>query len=116
MSPAYASNNDKRIKSGIKYALIKITYNGHCCTLEENLIEYVRSLLGVSTEEIEDCLINLKAKGDLVEEERDNGDIWVYLESFYMTEQNITNKIITLNGKLEIVGGKKLWKTSIVIL
>jgi hypothetical protein len=26
------------------------------------------------------------------------------------------NKIITLNGKLEIVGGKKLWKTNIVIL
>ena len=91
-------NNDKRIKSGIKYALIKITYNGHCCTLEENLIEYVRNLLGVSTEEIEDSLINLKAKGEIVEEQRENGDIWVYLESFYMTEQNITNKIITLNN------------------
>lgn len=91
-------NNDKRIRSGIKYALIKITYNGHCCTLEENLIEYVRSLLGVSSEEIEDSLINLKAKGEIVEEERDNGDIWVYLEAFYMTEQNITNKIITLNN------------------
>ena len=91
-------NNDKRIKSGIKYALIKITYNGHCCTLEENLIEYVKSLLGVSTEEIENSLINLKAKGEIVEEERENGDIWVYLESFYMTEQNITNKIITLKN------------------
>lgn len=91
-------NNDKRIKSGIKYALIKITYNGHCCTLEENLIEYVRSLLGVSNEEIENSLINLKAKGEIVEEERENGEIWVYLESFYMTEQNITNKIIKLNN------------------
>ena len=46
-------NNEKRIKSGIKYALIKITYNGHCCTLEENLIEYVKTLLGVTEEEIE---------------------------------------------------------------
>jgi len=91
-------NNDKRIRSGIKYALIKITYNGHCCTLEENLIEYVRSLLGVSTEEIEDSLINLKAKGEIVEEQRENGDMWVYLDSFYMTEQNITNRLITLNN------------------
>jgi len=91
-------NNDKRIKSGIKYALIQITYNGHCCTLEENLIEYVRGLLGVSTEEIENSLINLKAKGEIVEEERDNGDIWVYLETFYMTEQNIANKITTLSN------------------
>ena len=45
--------NQKRIKSGIKYALIKITYNGHCCTLKENLIEYVKQLLGVSKEFIE---------------------------------------------------------------
>ena len=91
-------NNAKRIMSGIKYALIKITYNGHCCTLEENLIEYVRNLLGVTTEEIEDNIINLKAKGEIEEEERENGDIWVYLESFYKVEQNIANKIITLNN------------------
>ena len=40
--------NQKRVKSGIKYALIKITYNGHCCTLKENLIEYVKTLLNVN--------------------------------------------------------------------
>ena len=34
--------NQKRVKSGIKYALIKITYNGHCCTLKDNLKEYVK--------------------------------------------------------------------------
>lgn len=91
-------NNDKRIRSGIKYALIKITYNGHCCTLEENLIEFVRNLLGVSTDEIENSLINLKARGEIVEEKREDGNVWVYLDCFYMTEQNITNKIITLNN------------------
>ena len=53
--------NQKRVKSGIKYALIKITYNGHCCTLKENLIEYVKQILGVSEEIIEEGLINLKA-------------------------------------------------------
>ena len=95
-------NNEKRIRSGIKYALIKITYNGHCCTLEENLIEYVRNLLGVSTEEIEDSLINLKAKGEIVEEEREKGEIWVYLESFYKTEENIANKMIALDKSKNI--------------
>ena len=54
--------NQKRVKSGIKYALMKITYNGHCCTLKENLIEYVKQLLGVAEEIIEEGLINLKAK------------------------------------------------------
>lgn len=90
-------NNEKRIRSGIKYALIQITYNGHCCTLEKNLIEYVRSLLDVSTEEIENSIINLKAKGEIVEEERENDDVWVYLENFYNTEQNIAYKLVTLD-------------------
>ncbi len=90
-------NNNKRIKSGIKYALIKITYNGHCCTLEENLIEYVRELLGVGTEYIEENLINLKTSGEIVEEKRENGEKWIYLASFYKTEENIAKKILTLD-------------------
>ena len=91
-------NNDKRVKSAIKYALIRITYNGHCCTLEENLIEYVRSLLGIGIDDIEDSYINLKATGEIVEEERDNGDVWVYLANFFDCENSIANKIIDLNN------------------
>ena len=91
-------NNEKRIKSGIKYALIKITYNGHCCTLEENLIEYVKTLLGVTEEEIENSLISLKAAGEIVDEERDDGTTWIYLASFYQTELNIAKKIVYLNN------------------
>ena len=91
-------NNDKRVKSAIKYALIRITYNGHCCTLEENLIEYVRSLLGISLDDIEISYINLKATGEIVEEERENGDIWVYLANFFDCENSIANKIIDLNN------------------
>ena len=53
-------DNDKRIESGIKYALIRSTYNGHACVIEENLIEFVRTLLDVATENIEDGIINLK--------------------------------------------------------
>ena len=33
-----------------------------------------------------------------VEEERENGDIWVYLESFYQTEKSIADKIISLDS------------------
>ena len=91
-------NNDKRVKSAIKYALIRITYNGHCCTLEENLIEYVRSLLGIAIEDIENSYINLKASGEIVEEEREDGEIWVYLANFFDTENSIANKIIDLDN------------------
>lgn len=87
--------NRKRIMSGIKYSLIKITYNGHCCTLKENLIEHVKQLLGVNEETVEDGLINLKVNDDIVIENRE-GENWVYLKSFYATEEKIAQRIISL--------------------
>ena len=92
------SNNAKRIKSGIKYALIQITYNGHSCVLLENLKNYVVNLLNVKFEEVEDCIINLRAKGEIIIEQREEDDEWVYLESFYSTEILIANTIFKLNN------------------
>ena len=109
-------NNDKRVKSGIKYALMCATLNGHCAVLEENLISFCKELLGVNEEEIEENLIELKVKGDIVEEKRAeesqeenkselesvlkeaNGKIinetkWLYLTPFYKAEENIVEKI-----------------------
>lgn len=89
--------NMKRVKSGIKYALIKITYNGHCCTLKESLIEFVNQLLGVSKEVIEDGLINLKVNNEIIIEEREE-EKWVYLYSFYRAEEQIVQRINKLNN------------------
>lgn len=89
--------NEKRIKSGIKYGLIRITYNGHSCTLKENLIQFVMTLLGVGREPIEDALINLKAKDEIIIEKRENEE-WVYLYEYYKTEESIATRIITLNN------------------
>lgn len=81
--------NQKRVKSGIKYALIKITYNGHCCTLKENLIEYVKNLLNVSEAVIEDGIINLKVNNEIIVEDRD-GEEWIYLYSLQCRKSNST--------------------------
>ena len=89
--------NDKRIKSAIKYALIIITYNGHSCVLQDNLIEFVRNLIGINIDYIEEEYINLIASGEIVEEKRENEDIWVYLSKFYQTEKNISDRIIMLD-------------------
>ena len=87
-------DNDKRIRSGIKYALIRATYNGHACVLKENLIEFVISLLDVMTENIEDGLIELRANDEIVIEERNDGTgTWIYLSNFYYTEQEIAIRI-----------------------
>ena len=88
-----------RISSGIKYALIQATYNGHSCVLLQNLEEYVTAILKISADDVENTLISLKAKGDIIIEERDDDEQeWVYLESFYNTEVAICNRIIKLNN------------------
>ncbi len=89
-------NNEKRIRSGIKHALILMTFNGHCCTRYESLIDYVKKLLGVSENEVEDCLINMKAKEDIVLEERD-GEEWVYLYPYYRAEEEVARRLIDLD-------------------
>ena len=92
-------NNDKRIKSGIKHALRLSTYNGHSTVAYENLVQFVSTLLGVNGEYVEENIINLKAKNEIIIEERENGEKleeWVYLEEFYNAEKNIANKLISL--------------------
>ena len=89
-------NNEKRIRSGIKHALTLASNNGHCTVLYENLLKFANDLLGVKQEEIEDVLINMKAKKDLVIEEK-NGEEWVYLMPYYKAEKNIAEKLIQLD-------------------
>ena len=92
-------DNEKRIRSGIKYALIRATYNGHSCVIKENLIQFVISLLDVTTENIEDGLIELRANDEIVIEERYDGTgIWIYLANFYYTEQEIALRIKRLQN------------------
>lgn len=90
-------DNQKRVESGIKYALIKATYNGHSCVVKENLIEFVINLLDVTTECIENNLIGLKAKDEIVIEKRD-GVEWIYLYNFYKVEEEIATRIIRLDN------------------
>lgn len=88
-------NNEKRIRSGVKHALILMTYNGHCCTRYESLLDYVKKLLGVGENEVEECIINMKAKEDVVIEERD-GDEWVYLYQYYKVEKQVAERLLNL--------------------
>lgn len=91
-----ALNNEKRIRSGIKYALIRATYNGHCAVTVDNLYDFVRNLLNVDNEDIENAIINMKAKQEIYIEERD-GDNWIYLYYYFEVEENIAGKLLTLD-------------------
>lgn len=68
---------------------------GHTCVLKHNLIEYAKNLLNITEEEIENSLINLKAKSEIVIQ-KSGEEEWIYLEPFYNAEQKIANKIMDL--------------------
>ncbi|HOZ55196.1 MAG TPA: ATP-dependent RecD-like DNA helicase [Clostridia bacterium] len=90
-------NDIKRIKSGIKYALMSVTTNGHCAVIEENLYQFVKELLGVEKREIETAIIELKVKEEIIVEEYEN-EKWVYLYHYYKAEKNVAEKLMILKN------------------
>ncbi len=91
-------DNEKRVTSGIKYGLIRSTNNGHSCVLKDNLIEFVINLLDITSDNVEDALITLRTKGEIVIEKRDDGLEYVYSSAFYNTEEEITFRIKRLQS------------------
>lgn len=83
---------NKRIEAGIKYALMASSENGNTCVIKENLIEYVKKLLNVDSDIIENCLINCRMNDIIVIEEFKDNE-WVFLKSFYKAEENVATKI-----------------------
>ncbi len=94
-------NSEQRITSGIKYGLALASQNGNTCVEKNNLIEYIINLLDVATEDVEDALINLKAQSKIFIEESGT-TTWIYLDTFYVCEKNISDKIWALNESKNI--------------
>jgi len=94
-------DNEKRVISGIKYGLIRSTYNGHACVLKDNLIEFVINLLDVSSENVEDGLIALKVKDEIKIEKREKEE-YVYLYAFYQVEAEIAIRLKRLQNAKNI--------------
>lgn len=87
--------NESRVQSGLKYAISIANLNGNTCVLKTNLVEYSKNLLNLSEEVVENNLISLKARQEIVIE-KINDNEWVYLYPFYKAEVNIANRIIEL--------------------
>ncbi len=88
----------------------KIALNGHSTTLYDNLVDFVQGLLGVNRDTIEDTIINMKAKDEIILEDRNDGTEWVYLANFYKAENNIAEKILKINNNENIKKIKNLEK------
>jgi len=88
-------NDERRIKSSIKYSLMLSSYNGHTCVIKENLIQFVIDMLDVTSEEIEDSLIALKMSKEIIEEKQE-GETWIFLDMFFECEKAICEKLVAL--------------------
>ncbi len=94
-------DSDSRIKSAIKYALLQSSYNGNTCTRKENLVEFVKSILEIDEERIEENLINLNVKQEIYIEDTESGK-WVFLEAFQKAERNVAEKLMALKNSKNI--------------
>lgn len=94
-------NDERRIKSTIKYSLMLSSYNGHTCVIKENLIKFVIDMLDVMTEEIEDSLISLKASGEIIEENIED-ETWIFLKSLFECEKAICEKLVGLQNSKNV--------------
>jgi len=94
-------NDERRIKSTIKYSLLLSSGNGHTCVIKENLIQFVIDMIDVTTEEIENSLISLKVGNEVIEEERD-GETWLFLQMFFECEKAICEKLTALRNSKNV--------------
>lgn len=91
MEMGVEESNYKRIRSGIKYGLEKIGLNGNSCALYDNLIKYEQDLLRVDINNIEEAIIQMKAKEEIVLEDRPDGKSGSILRIF-MRQRKILQK------------------------
>lgn len=86
-------NNYERVKYGIKYILLRNAYNnGHSCLLLDELINISIDMLNVEKNDLEDLIVNLVLKNEVVIEKRDSSS-WIYLYSFNQIENEIAKRI-----------------------
>lgn len=98
----------ERLVAGVKYALTLAATEGHLYLPKETLLEQARILLGVEDLSIENALIELQIKGQIVVKTKDNTDI-IYLTIYYTMENHIANKLMELI-RVEIPKDKSIEK------
>ena len=100
LSIGFANNSLERVSAGILYGLKLAGYNGHTCTLEKGLIQYVCELLNVQIEDVGNGLKDLLSREKISIEKRaveKDGkievEIYVYINEFYKIEERVANKL-----------------------
>lgn len=85
--------DERRISCGIKHAINVCMANGHTRVLKENLVGYVKELLNVDEEAVNNAIIGLKVKEQIIEE-----NDWIYLKRVYDSEAYVARRLKLLQN------------------
>ncbi len=95
------SDSDFRIKSGLQYALLQASTNGHVFLPYDELQSKAKELLNLSDVDLDKHLMDLAIdKRIIIKEEEDKKS--VYANSFYYCELGIARYLVDLNISSEI--------------
>ena len=89
-----------RLRSGLLYTLNKLSEDGHCFALREQLYKTAAGMLETTAEKLQPILADMAGSEDVIVE-----DEAIYLPLFYHAEANVAKKIlklITADGRKRI--------------
>ncbi len=95
MSMGIDYNSNYRITAGVKYALYQIHNEGHTYCPEQELIENAAELLQLSSDEVDNHLLDIVMKGHL-KLEMIEGERVYYSIPFFRAEEEVALRIISL--------------------
>lgn len=91
-----------RAEAGILHVLTRVTDEGHVFLLHDQLLDRAEALLEMDRNRLETAVTNLRASGQIVLEEFQDGDhlsepmTAVYLSAFHATEVGLANRLKAL--------------------
>ena len=102
------TDSDFRIRSGILYALVQASLEGHTCLPENLLTEKAGEILEIAPEYIEKHYMDLAIEKKLVIREQE-GSRYIYGASYYYMEANTAAMLERLDFSFEVPEGE-IWK------
>lgn len=100
-----APDDEFRIRSGVKFTLSYFAGEGNTFLPRTMLCEKTGQLLDLPTEIIDEELTSMAFEGEIHIEELDNRNV-VFLEAYYMAEQNVCKCLAAINSaRLKPVSG-----------
>lgn len=100
MSMGVESNSLERIIAGVKYVLSCSANEGHVYLPKDELIKRGVSLLEADDELLEQVLLALEEKEDIIIEKTSEGE-YVYLIAFHVSEKSVARRLFLLTTMIE---------------